>query len=242
MMVYCTQKTFKEVKEMVNPIPDPDWQSIFFEEQKYLVLRNFFETKDVDRMRKRMWHLKQNNALVVDPQCPKSYSIYGDPIQSEMMLKYQDKLENAIKKKLFPTYPYARIYQPKEVLSYHADRPSCEISITSTLDYDTYNEDPWPIFVESDGAEAIPSKIIMENTGQTEEKLGKAYFLYPGDILVYKGCELPHWREQFVGVSQTQVFMHYVDANGPYGEEYKYDGRSSMGSSGKVKRLEPERF
>ena len=185
-----------------------------FDEEKYVILRNFFETKDVQRMSKRMHHLKNLDVLVKDGQCPKSYSVYGDPIQTEYQELYREKLESAIGYKLFPTYTYSRIYSPKEVLEKHTDRPSCEISLTATLDYDTFDNEPWDIFV---GAEL-------------------KYKLYPGDVLVYKGCELEHWREKFMGIEQTQVFMHYVNKNGQY-HSYKYDGRPSLGASVHTKKL-----
>jgi hypothetical protein len=179
-----------------------------FDKQKYLVIRNFFHPIDVARMAKRMHYLKLMGVLEQDRQCPRSYSIYGDPIQSEFQELYKEKLESCIGYKLFPTYTYSRIYSPKEILERHRDRPSCEISLTATLDYETFDNEPWEIYVEP----------------------GIKYKLYPGDVLVYKGCDLDHWRDMFIGVYQTQVFMHYVNANGKY-HMYKYDGRPSLGSS-----------
>ena len=33
--------------------------------------------------------------------------------------------------------------------------------------------------------------------------------LKPGDMLVYKGMILEHWREAFIGQDCAQVFLHY---------------------------------
>ena len=33
--------------------------------------------------------------------------------------------------------------------------------------------------------------------------------LKPGDMLIYSGCELEHWREPFDGDDCAQVFLHY---------------------------------
>jgi hypothetical protein len=52
-----------------------------------------------------------------------------------------------------------------------------------------------------------------------------------GDLVIYRGCEVEHWREEFIapeGSYHIQVFLHYVDANGPYAD-YKYDRRPSIG-------------
>ena len=41
-----------------------------------------------------------------------------------------------------------------------------------------------------------------------------------------------HGRESLdadKGSYQIQMFLHYVDANGPYAEKHKYDGRDSIG-------------
>jgi hypothetical protein len=48
---------------------------------------------------------------------------------------------------------------------------------------------------------------------------------------VYRGCEVEHWREEFrapQGSYHVQVFLHYVDANGPY-SEFKFDKRPFIG-------------
>ena len=59
----------------------------------------------------------------------------------------------------------------------------------------------------------------------------KALQCEPGDGVIYKGMELKHGRDSFEGdfVSHVQVFLHYVDADGPYAEEYKYDKRPYVG-------------
>ena len=53
-----------------------------------------------------------------------------------------------------------------------------------------------------------------------------------GDGIIYKGCEIMHGRESLdadKGSYQIQMFLHYVDANGPYAEKHKYDGRINIG-------------
>jgi hypothetical protein len=179
--------------------------------EQYRILRNFFDFKDVERMAKRMWVLRNSGNMVYDEQCPGSLAIYGDPIHSEMQEKYRYKLGETLGLELYPTYTYSRFYAPKEVLKPHKDRPACEISLTATLDYNTFDNKPWAIWVQ-------------------EDSVRKSVLLEPGDALVYKGCELTHYRNEFIGVHQSQVFIHYVNAKGPYRNQ-KYDGRPSLGSS-----------
>jgi hypothetical protein len=57
-----------------------------------------------------------------------------------------------------------------------------------------------------------------------------AFYLDPGDAVVYKGCEVVHWREKADGTEVTAQFMlHYVDQNGPYAD-FKLDKRASLGA------------
>ena len=225
------------------PLAEDSETSDLFKKNQYVILRDFLDLKDVKRMASRMQLLKDNNVLKPDPQAPMSTGIYGDPIQSEFQITYQKKLEEAINLRLFPTYTFSRIYAPKEVLNYHKDRPSCEISFTTTLDFDTFDDEPWNIWVEAEKSNKDAKKCdVIERYNQDPKTVyGIPYKLYLGDILVYRGCDLSHWRTKFIGVSQTQAFLHYIDANGPY-IEYKYDGRPSIGSSERVRRIEPERF
>jgi hypothetical protein len=51
-----------------------------------------------------------------------------------------------------------------------------------------------------------------------------------GDAVLYRGCEKYHWRDEFKGKWQAQVFLHYVDQNGPHAD-WKYDKRESLGIS-----------
>jgi hypothetical protein len=58
-------------------------------------------------------------------------------------------------------------------------------------------------------------------------KASRAAELRPGDALLYRGMELFHWRDAYRGEALVQVFLHYVDRDGPHTEQ-KFDGRSSL--------------
>ena len=106
------------------------------------------------------------------------------------------------------TYTYARIYKNSSVLKRHSDRPECQYSVTLCLggEYDKQ----WPIW-------------INDYSGKSHEVP-----LEEGDILIYSGHELEHWREKFEGKLQYQLFMHYVDADGEFNDRL-FDGRSNLG-------------
>ena len=88
-----------------------------------------------------------------------------------------------------------------DILKKHKDRSSCEISTTLHL-----GGDPWSIYVE-----------------------GIKIDLNVGDMLIYSGCELEHWREPFEGNVCVQTFLHYNNANGQYADTNKFDKRPMLG-------------
>ena len=53
--------------------------------------------------------------------------------------------------------------------------------------------------------------------------------LNPGDMLVYKGCDIEHWRDRFKGENCAQVFLHYNDIDGPFETQNKFDKRPLLG-------------
>ena len=58
---------------------------------------------------------------------------------------------------------------------------------------------------------------------------GTEVMLNVGDMLVYSGCELEHWREPFEGNTCAQVFLHYNHLNGPFSKQNRFDKRPMLG-------------
>ena len=150
-----------------------------------------------------------------DTQIPNTYSHYADPVMETLLVKMLPVMKQHTNLDLIPTYSYARAYKKGDELKRHKDRPSCEISTTLNL-----GGDPWPIFIEPSG-----------ETG----KEGTKVLLEVGDMLVYSGCELEHWREPFEGDICGQVFLHYNHVNGPFADKNRFDGRPMLGLPSFVK-------
>jgi hypothetical protein len=110
-------------------------------------------------------------------------------------------MEKHTKLKLIPTYSYARIYKKGDILQRHKDRFSCEISTTLNL-----GGDPWSIFLSPQENVGIPDGKKITSASNVK---GIKVDLKPGDMLIYKGMELEHWREPFKGENCIQVFLHY---------------------------------
>ena len=144
-----------------------------------------------------------------DEQVPGTYSHYADIVMETLLQSLQPKMEEETGLKLIPTYSYARIYKKGDVLKRHKDRDRCEVSTTLNI-----GGDEWPIYLEPSGEEG---------------KEGVKVDMQPGDMLVYKGCDVEHWREAFQGDNCGQVFLHYNDALDEKAEQNKYDGRPFLG-------------
>ena len=164
----------------------------------------------------------------VDPQIPNTFSCYSDPVMETLLVKVLPVMQKETGLNLCPTYSYARIYKKGDELKRHKDRESCEISCTLNL-----GGDPWPIFIDGTGANNVIDE--YKNIHKPNAPAGTKVLLEVGDMLVYSGCELEHWREPFDGNICGQVFLHYNHVNGPFAEKNKFDGRPMLGLPGFVK-------
>ena len=189
-----------------------------FKENKYQVIKNAISTELADfcyqyflNKRAVARHLFDDRFLSPyttyfgvwnDQQVPETYSHYGDIVMETLLQKVKSVMEEQSEVKLIETYSYARIYKKGDELKRHKDRYSCEISSTMHL-----GGDEWSIFLEPD------IKIDLQK----------------GDMLMYRGCELEHWRETFKGKDCGQVFLHYNDASGENAKINKFDSRPMIG-------------
>jgi hypothetical protein len=172
-----------------------------FKKNKYHVIKSVI-SKDLAKVsynyllikRNAIAYMRENNYLAPfdnnfgtwdDEQVPNTFSIYGDPLMETLLLYIKPKMIKATGLNLYQTYSYARTYKSGDILKKHKDRPSCEISTTLFL-----GGDKWPIYL---------------NNGKKDIKIN----LKEGDMLIYKGCDLEHWREPFNGEVCVQTFLHY---------------------------------
>jgi len=150
-------------------------------------------------------------------QIPNTYSCYADIVMETLLLKCQPIMEKHTELKLLPTYSYARIYKNGDELKRHKDRKSCEVSTTMFL-----GGDKWDLYLEPSGQES---------------KKGIKINLEQGDMLVYSGCELEHWREKFKGKVCGQVFLHYNNKKTKGSEQNFFDQRPHLGLPLRFKKV-----
>ena len=207
-----------------------------FKRKKYLVIKKVI-TRDMANfiygyfMMKRRVVRKFLDTRYISPfetgwgtwtekQVPNTYSHYADMIMETLLEKVKPRMEKETKLKLIPTYSYARIYKNGDVLERHKDRFSCEISTTMFL-----GGDPWDIYLEpTKNVGKAPEGLYVPTTNK-----GIKVSLKPGDMLIYSGCELEHWREVFKGKNCAQVFLHYNQISSPGAIENRFDGSPFLG-------------
>ena len=175
----------------------------------YEVVNNFITPSFADYLKNYFTLIAENGECIEgDYQAPDSHCIYGDPAFDTLMVMTSSIVEEKINRKVIPQNSYARIYFKNSILKEHLDRPECEVSVTLSLggEYDNL----WPICI----------KDYEDRTNCIE--------LDKGDAMIYYGHDLKHWRNKFDGVSQYQLFFHYVYADGKY-KELLFDGRENLG-------------
>lgn len=184
-----------------------------FKDNGYVHLKNVLDEQSCKNLTDYLKDLVKKQQTVKDNQCPLSEAVHGAEQFDKLLEALVPYFEEKLGLKLYPTYSYARLYTTQgEILQNHIDRPACEISATITLGFEG---DVWSIYMGDNQDKSNSSKIDMAI----------------GDAVLYRGMDKWHWREPyFEGKWQAQVFLHYVDANGPHAE-WKYDKRESLGIS-----------
>jgi hypothetical protein len=196
-----------------------------FETQKYQVIRQAFSPDlleyiqlNCDIFEGCMTYYnpptQENPYPFGDYQTRNSFCWYGSNHGDALISLLRPKLSEITGKKLIETYSFWRAYYKGSILEKHTDRPSCEFSATICI---KKGNTDWPIYFET--LEGKEIKIELE----------------PGDLVVYKGDILPHWRDSYEGNRHVQIFVHYIDSEGPYKDTNVYDGRPILGVPGDTK-------
>ena len=157
-----------------------------------------------------------------DQQVPGCYTKYADWVMETLLMYMIPVMKAKTGLELIPTYTYTRLYEKGNILKRHKDRPSCEVSTTLHL-----GGDEWPIFLDPSGQDFVMDE--YKNIHKPGAPKGVRVDLKVGDMLIYSGCELEHWREPFQGNVCSQVFLHYNHANGPFAKTNLFDKRSMLG-------------
>ena len=188
-----------------------------FKSDGYAVVKNAI-SKEVAEYIKINFDVYENSMLAITPitetnpypfgdlQSPISFAAYS-PLYGESLLIYlKPMIESVAGIGLTETYSYMRIYYKGASLDKHIDRESCEVSATLCIKKDS----DWPIYFQK----------------KTGEQVGIE--LEEGDLVVYRGNDLLHWRNVYTGNKHYQMFLHFVETDGKFGKEFKWDRRPAL--------------
>ena len=188
-----------------------------FKKDKYIVVKNVLNLQTIEflKIQTKMLEGVLNNSnnsnssdfLFNDVQIKECFSFYSPLFSESLLVLLQPIIEEKIGKKLLPTYSYIRIYYKNAILKRHTDRDSCEYSASICIKNDI---NPWDFWLKNIHNEDI------------------SISLKEGDLIIYKGNELEHWREKYENNEHIQFFLHYVDING-INSHLKYDKRKLLG-------------
>jgi len=200
-----------------------------FDENGYLVLKNLWNPEELysevpsEKGQYNYWDKNplHFNHVPVEQQVEGSTSRYWHPQYRAIHSGIRLKLEKAIGRKLYNTYYYDRFYYPGQALKIHADRPACEISVTVHVSTNLKGKDAdWPIWIKTPDTYTDKTKSTVLVPGEN-----RSVVLQPGDGMIYKGCERPHWRDPMPTPKKGlfnrnteyyyhQIFFHYVLQDG----------------------------
>ena len=210
--------------------------NIDFENNGYLVVRNFFSEETIDilstyfdlkyRVIQSNYQLRQEHTAAAK-DVANGLCFSNDTLTESILLLYGEKMSQLLDLNLTPTYTYTRIYEQDNTLLPHVDRPACEVSATCPITIGDNRSSSvylskftYDSFTHSGSYRSIEEIKKLGDYTQVD--------LLPGDALFYKGCERFHWREPLESDYLVQFFMHTVQVNGQY-SDHVFDKRPYMG-------------
>ena len=206
-----------------------------FEKDGYLIVKDLWDAEElyhpVPELRGQINYWDNDtshfNHIPIESQVEGSVARYWHPQYRKIHSGVRKKIEKVIGRKLYNTYYYDRYYFPGQELTKHADRDACEISVSIHISTNLPDDlKDWPFKIKTPDTYTDKKKTAILVPG--EERTG---ILNPGDGLLYKGCERPHWRDPMPSprirkrdkllrkkISKEyyyhQIFFHYVLQDG----------------------------
>ena len=199
-----------------------------FEKDGYLVVKNLWDAEDLYHplpdMKGQLNYWSKDvtkfNHNPVEGQVDGSLARYWHPQYRNAHTGIRRKLEKIIGRTLYNTYYYDRYYFPGQELTKHADRDACEISVSIHVSTNLPDKlKDWAFKIKTPDTYTDNKKTAVLVPGEERSAI-----LNPGDGLLYKGCERPHWRDAMPTPEKVedapkeyyyhQIFFHYVLQDG----------------------------
>lgn len=128
-------------------------------------------------------------SLVFDHQVPTRRGEHNAALFSAVHSQLSNLVQSVANTPLKPSYCYMSVYPKGSVLTKHTDRAQCIWNASITF---ARTHGIWPIHVDGHkGPASIHADI--------------------GEVIVYRGTEIPHWRDALPEGKATVCFFHFVD-------------------------------
>tara|TARA_X000000368_G_scaffold366851_1_gene313871 strand:- start:427 stop:1044 length:618 start_codon:yes stop_codon:yes gene_type:complete len=146
-----------------------------------VIARSFRITRDI------VLYPNHDNKIRGDDIVENSFSWYS-PLCMEALADVivKDVIEDILKEKVYNSYSYGRVSYKGAILPKHRDRAASDYAVSMLIDSDR----EWPIYF---------------NNGEEHQVVQK-----PGDMVIYNGNTMEHWREPYEGTEYLSAFMFYV--------------------------------
>ena len=155
--------------------------------------------------------IPQHSAVLRRP----AFEVYGHVYKpmNYFLWALTPTISRLIGRDLLPTYDYFRIYRSGDICRVHSDRPSCEHSVSLTLDYS--DGQVWPLQV---------ARYRVDSLHPLQEDFGDKAFgsveMEVGDAVLYQGVNYAHGRTTpNPNTWSAHIFLHFVERGGPHEEE-----------------------
>jgi hypothetical protein len=161
----------------------------------YAVLHEFVPSAFLRAIQDYYGRLVPNGFLVRGDSQALRYTRHNEPFACWLHCHTLPLIRRVVSKPLRPSYAYLGFYLGGAALERHTDRPQCEHTLSLSIDAhpSARREEAWPLCLElADGSTA-------------------AVLLAPGDAVLFKGTERPHYRDRLAnGRTSWSMFLHYV--------------------------------
>ncbi|MET0647801.1 MAG: hypothetical protein ABW208_14390 [Pyrinomonadaceae bacterium] len=166
------------------------------ETEQYAVLRDIIAPLQLAALRGYFRRLDEVGYLLQESgkEAVDRHVMHNEPVARFVHQQINALINQIVPAPVKPSYCYLSVYQPGAVLPRHIDRPQCvwNLSLLIDNDPDVQIDDAWPIYLEVEG-EAREVRLDL------------------GDAVLYRGTEIPHWREALPeGQRSTLIFCHFV--------------------------------
>lgn len=141
-----------------------------------------------------------DNGLVPYGEQEKRWQRHGDPVARLFHQLLAPVVQAVVREPIKPSYPYFAAYPRGASLPRHTDRVQCEYTVTMLVGYEpgAREELAWPICLEP------------PRRGHRSVRVRQR----PGDMAIFKGREIPHWRPVLRAASRSlHLFLHFVRAD-----------------------------